>query len=204
MSAPTGHRAPVYLARHGRTALNAEGRLRGHLDPPLDDTGHAEAAALAGVLSALRPIRIVSSPLRRAVETAQAISSHLGLDVTVDERLIDRDYGPWAGTTEAEVVSEFGSLDDAPGVESRHALLARAREALDAVLPLLTEGPVVLVAHDAVNRALLADLAPELLTRGPIEQHTACWNMMVREPGRWRVTRVNEVPSGSSSVGRGE
>ena len=204
MSAPTEHRAPVYLARHGRTALNAEGRLRGHLDPPLDDAGHAEAAALAGVLSALRPIRIVSSPLRRAVETAQAISSHLGLDVTVDERLIDRDYGPWAGTTEAEVVSEFGSLDDAPGVESRHALLARARDALDAVLPLLTEGPVVLVAHDAVNRALLADLAPELLTRGPIEQHTACWNMMVREPGRWRVTRVNEVPQGSSSVGRGE
>ena len=120
------------------------------------------------------------------------------------DRRDDRDYGPWAGTTEAEVVSEFGSLDDAPGVESRHALLARAREALDAVLPLLTEGPVVLVAHDAVNRALLADLAPALLTRGPIEQHTACWNMMVREPGRWRVTRVNEVPQGPSSVGRGE
>ena len=56
MSAPTEHRAPVYLARHGRTALNAEGRLRGHLDPPLDDTGHALAAiSVAGPVGRFRP-----------------------------------------------------------------------------------------------------------------------------------------------------
>ena len=56
----------VYLVRHARTALNADGRLRGHLDPPLDDVGRSEARELAVVLASLRPVRVVTSPLRRA------------------------------------------------------------------------------------------------------------------------------------------
>jgi broad specificity phosphatase PhoE len=68
----------VLVIRHGRTALNADGRLRGHLDPPLDEVGRREAAAVAAVLSEFRIVRILSSPLLRALQTAGAIAEVAG------------------------------------------------------------------------------------------------------------------------------
>jgi broad specificity phosphatase PhoE len=77
----------VYLARHGRPALNADGRLRGLSDPPLDEVGVEEVARLAAALAPRRPVAVVSSPLRRAVATAQAIGAAAGAPVTIDARL---------------------------------------------------------------------------------------------------------------------
>ena len=65
----------VYLARHGRTALNAEDRLRGLSDPPLDEIGLAEVARPAEVLAARNPHRGDRAPLQRAVATARAIGA---------------------------------------------------------------------------------------------------------------------------------
>lgn len=183
--------ARLYLVRHGRTALNAAGRLRGRLDPSLDEVGRAEASALAAVLAALRPVRVVSSPLRRAIETAEAIATAADLSVLIDGRLADRDYGPWAGSTEGQVIEEFGSLDGAPGVETAASVLKRAREALDDNAASLGDGPVVMVAHDAVNRLLLTALDPGLKHR-TLPQPTACWNVLVRKADRWLVERVGE------------
>jgi broad specificity phosphatase PhoE len=87
----------VFLARHGRTALNAEGRLRGLSNPPLDEVGIAEAARLANALEPKHPTAVICSPLQRAVATAQAIGTASGAPVTVDVRLNDRDYGPVTG-----------------------------------------------------------------------------------------------------------
>ncbi len=66
--------ATVYLVRHGRTALNAQGRLRGLADPPLDSTGEQQALAAAGVLRALPVHAVVCSPLQRARRTAVLIA----------------------------------------------------------------------------------------------------------------------------------
>ena len=62
----------VFLARHGQTALNAQGRLRGLSDPPLDEVGIAEATRLAAALASKHPTAVICSPLQRAVATAQA------------------------------------------------------------------------------------------------------------------------------------
>ena len=78
----------VLLVRHGRTALNAENRLRGRLDPDLDEVGRAEVQAIAAELAAMKPTRVVSSPLRRAVQTAEAIARQAGVRVVVDNGLI--------------------------------------------------------------------------------------------------------------------
>ncbi|MCB9439867.1 MAG: histidine phosphatase family protein [Mycolicibacterium sp.] len=185
----------VYLVRHGRTALNAEGRLRGLADPPLDDTGRAEAARLAVALAAEHPAAVRSSPLQRAVATAAAIASAAGLDAEPDPRLNDRDYGPATGELRSEVEARYGSIDAAPGVESSAVLTARARAAFDA---LVTEGlgsPLVLVSHDAFNQALLGDLDPTLTGVG---QRTACWNRIVRDDGRWRVDAVDQKPEATT------
>jgi broad specificity phosphatase PhoE len=72
---PTGCRV-VDLVQHGRTGLNVDGRLRGHLDPPLDEVGVREASDLGHAFASLpvRPVCIVSGPLARTRETATAIA----------------------------------------------------------------------------------------------------------------------------------
>jgi broad specificity phosphatase PhoE len=92
----------VYLVRHGRTTLNAEGRFRGRLDPPLDAVGWREAEAAGRRLQAASPIRVFSSPLRRAAETAEALARATGAPMELWEDLVDVDYGAWEGLTADE------------------------------------------------------------------------------------------------------
>ena len=191
---PVTNNARVLLVRHGRTVLNAENRLRGRLDPELDAVGLAEADALAEALAAREPARVVSSPLRRAVQTAEAIARRAGVRVQVDRGLIDRDYGSWAGHTKDELIDRWGSVDAAPGVERPEHVLYRACVVLVQQLDFLGPHPVVLVSHDAVNRALLAHLDPALGPASRIDQRTACWNELVRVMGDWRVELVDQKP----------
>lgn len=186
----------VLIVRHGRTALNAANLLRGRLDPELDDVGVAEVSALAVALAERRPVRVICSPLHRAVQTAAAIGHRAGVRPEIDIWLTDRDYGEWAGHTKDEVVAEWGSLDAAPGVESADHLLNRAMIALDRQIAYLDDQrPVVLVSHDAVNRALLAHLDSELGPEQLIGQRTACWNEIERVDGDWRVLLVDQKPA---------
>lgn len=188
----------VVLARHGQTELNAGGLLRGHLNPALDAVGEAEAVALgravAHLLGERRVAKIASSPLRRAVQTATAIGVSLPAApaVQIAEGLMDRDYGRWAGHSRIDVERRFGSLDAADGVEAPADVAERARYVLDAQVPLLTSGPVVLVAHDAVNRLLLASLDPSLGPADTIGQDTACWNLLSYHHDSWHVELVNQ------------
>lgn len=182
----------VFLVRHGHTELNGAGVLRGHLDPALDAVGESEAYALAVALAYSRPARLVSSPLRRATQTAEALGFRTRLQVEIEPRLIDRDYGRWAGRRMDELIAEHGALEAAPGVESAESVIARARGVLDDQVPWLAAGPVVMVAHDAVNRLLLAQLDPRLGPAESIGQDTGCWNLVVRRRERWSVEKVNQ------------
>lgn len=180
----------VYLARHGRTALNAEGRLRGLSDPPLDEVGLSEVARLGQVLATKQPIAVVSSPLQRAVATAEAIGKAAGVPVNVDVRLNDRDYGPMTGHPRDEVEKQYGSVDAAPGVEPLAAVADRAKRAFFELTAELAPGPIVLVSHDAFNGALLAQLDPSL---EKVRQRTACWNQLSLVDGKWRVDAYDQV-----------
>ncbi|MCX2930943.1 histidine phosphatase family protein [Mycobacterium sp. CVI_P3] len=181
----------VYLARHGRTALNAEDRMRGLSDPPLDEVGVAEAARLAAVLGPTRPVAVISSPLKRAVATAQSIADAAGIAATVDDRLNDRDYGPHTGAKRADVIAHYGSIDNAPGVEPLAAVRQRAVSAFTELVAEYDSGPLVLVSHDAFNRALLSQLDPTLIDA---PQRTACWNQLSVVDGTWRVDVYDQKP----------
>lgn len=182
----------VYVARHGRTALNADGRLRGLSDPPLDEVGIAEVARLADALATRRPQAVITSPLQRAVATAQAIGTAARAPVTVDARLTDRDYGPMTGLRRDDVEHRYGSVDSAPGVENRTALADRAQRAFLELVSEFVADSIVLVSHDAFNTALLARLDPSLEpTR--IGQRTACWNQLSLVEGAWRVDAYDIV-----------
>ncbi|MFE4454110.1 bifunctional RNase H/acid phosphatase [Streptomyces sp. NPDC056796] len=112
-SAPDlGAPATFYLLRHGETALTPEKRFSGSggSDPELSETGRHQAACAAEAFAALGTVQeIVSSPLRRCRETAQAVADRLGLEVRVEEGLRETDFGVWEGLTFAEVRERHGA-----------------------------------------------------------------------------------------------
>ena len=121
----------VVLWRHGQTDLNIAGRIQGSLDVPLNDSGRSQAQAAAAVLAEYSPSLVVSSPLARAHSTAQALAHSLDLDVAVDDRLVERDFGRWEGLDRDAIRSGWpeqfatwtsGGQPEGLGVETRAAV----------------------------------------------------------------------------------
>jgi broad specificity phosphatase PhoE len=194
----TGDRAGrtlVYLVRHGQTPLNAAGVLRGLLDPSLDETGREQARRLGVALGPALPSAVVASPLRRARQTAQPIADRAGREVTTDQRLIDRDYGQWAGRSRESVAAEWGSIDDAPGVEPIPVVRDRAVRGLTEIARRGRGGTVVAVSHDVVNRELLAAFDAALGDPDEIPQDNGCFNTLELRGEEWAVLSVNQIPA---------
>ena len=192
--------ARVYLVRHGQTALNESGVLRGHLDPPLDDTGRHQAQKVGLVLGARQPAVIIASPLRRAIQTAEPIAERAGLVEETDECLMDRDYGEWAGVPRQDVIDRWGSVDAAPGVEPQQTVRARAVDGLSAIARRCSGQAAVVVSHDAVTRQVLMALDPGLGDADELPQDNGCYNALEWHDGFWTVLSVNELPAEALSV----
>jgi broad specificity phosphatase PhoE len=182
----------VLLARHGQTALNVEGRLRGLANPPLDEIGRAEAERLGAELAERDPSVVVSSPLDRAVQTARIVALAAGVPHLIDERFNDRDYGPWTGHLKADVVEKWGSVDDAPGAESVSSVLARSLPALDQILYEHLGHAIVIVTHDAVIRPLVEAIDSSLTD---LRVPSGSWNELMRANGRWTVVSIDNITS---------
>jgi probable phosphoglycerate mutase len=144
----------LLLVRHGRTDHNAAGRLLGRLDPALDDVGHAQAVALAAEVAHLVPgAAVVSSPLRRARETAELVADALGTEVALDDRWIELDYGELDGEPLSSLPSDLWATWRAdatfrpPGGESLVDLRIRLAPALDELSGRADRTDVVVVSH---------------------------------------------------------
>ena len=150
----------IIVVRHGRTASNASGLLLGRQDPPLDEAGRAQAAAMAATLAGID--RVVSSPLLRTRQTAEAVAEVAGTEVEVDERFIELDYGEWDGRPVADVAVEEWAEWQAdlgfapPGGESLASLGARVREGLDELVAEARDRDVVVVTHVSPVKAAVA------------------------------------------------
>jgi broad specificity phosphatase PhoE len=188
-------RTLVYLVRHGQTPLNVAGVLRGLLDPSLDETGCEQARRLGAALGPALPSAVVASPLRRARQTAQPVADRAGREVTTDQRLIDRDYGQWAGRSRESVAAEWGSVDDAPGVEPMPVVRDRAVRGLTEIARRGRGGTVVAVSHDVVNRELLAAFDAGLGDPDEIPQDNGCFNTLELRGEEWVVLSVNQIPA---------
>ena len=182
----------IYLCRHGRTQLNVAGLLRGRLDPDLDLVGYSEARDLAEQLGTVGLSRVISSPARRAQATAIPIAKASGLQVELDERLLDRAYGQFDGTPAADVIDQYGSLDAAPGVEPAAAVAERAEAVLaELVAAAARDESVAVVSHDAVIRILLETLAPNPRHTEHVQPRTGCWSLLRRDGEGWRLVVAN-------------
>jgi len=154
----------IYLLRHGQTAFNAERRMQGHMDTPLNARGVKQAAAMGDLLRGLIPDtagwRIVASPLIRTQETAKAAGAALGLPVETDRRLIEVTVGEWEGRLLDEVAAEHPELYKtrqwffhAPGGETWDQMAGRIGAWLDD-LPPEPERKVIAVCHGVTSRVL--------------------------------------------------
>jgi broad specificity phosphatase PhoE len=184
----------VYLIRHGRTGLNAAGWLRGRSDPPLDEVGRVEANRLAVLFAGTKLDAVLTSPLQRAVQTATPLAARTDAPLQSVAALLDRDYGPWNGRPRAEVERSYGSLDLAPGVEARPELERRILAGLRAAAEEHAGRTIAIVAHDAVNRVLLARVDGRFGDPELVPQRTGCWNRLRQAGGRWRVLVIDAVP----------
>jgi len=154
----------ILLARHGETDWNREGRFQGHADPPLNRTGRAQAVDLSVALMAEQLAAVYSSPLRRALETAEVLAASHGLEPVPVDNLREVDVGSWSGLTRAEVEERFPAqfarwLDYGQGWEDGETYDEMGRRAVDALLRLAAahDGERVLaVTHGGPIRAAFA------------------------------------------------
>ena len=154
------------LVRHGQTEWNRVERFRGRADIALNTVGLAQAEATgARVSRTWLPVAVYTSPLSRAVQTAEAIAKHFHLPVQQHAGLVDIDYGAWQGLTPEEVRQRWPEEFDAwynrphlahiPGGETLSDLRARAMPMLDELAAHHAGETVVLVGHTVINRILL-------------------------------------------------
>jgi broad specificity phosphatase PhoE len=163
--------ATVYLARHGQTAYNKERRFQGRLPVPLDETGRAQAAELAGRAAGYGFAALWCSSLRRARETAEIVGERIGLTPREDERLVETDAGDWTDRLFSDVQAEdpqgfarFLGGDPAfafPGGES----FAEQGVRVAAALAEIERGrlPALVVCHGVVIRIALYQRAGHMV-----------------------------------------
>ena len=160
----------LYLCRHGQTDWNADGRLQGQSDIPLNSTGRAQASRngtyLRNVLGeAAATFDFVSSPMDRASETMRIIRRTLRLpedDFRRDERLREIHFGDWQGFTLAEIKSndpaglatrkrdKWNFVPPGDGAENYSGLSARVMPVFEAL-----DRPTIMTAHGGITRAFL-------------------------------------------------
>ncbi|WP_284747512.1 bifunctional RNase H/acid phosphatase [Amycolatopsis sp. RTGN1] len=174
----------LLLLRHGQTEMSALRRYSGRGDVPLTELGRAQAAAAAKRLAAMEglvvdgeAVPIISSPLTRTKQTAQAVADALGGRVETHPGLIETDFGDWEGLTFAEAAERDPELHSSwlgdssvppPGGESFDVVHRRVRKARDELIAEHGGKTLLLVSHVTPIKTLLRmglDAGPQLLFR---------------------------------------
>ena len=157
----------IILARHGETQWNVEEVFRGRIDIELNETGIKQAELLAEYLSGIKIDAVYSSPLRRALKTAEMIASYHKLDVEIAPGLVDFDYGEWQSLAHQQVKDRYKELyaewinsPDRVKMPDGESLSDVRERALGVVSDVIAkyEGTVVLVSHRVVNKVLICAL----------------------------------------------
>lgn len=183
----------IGLVRHGKTDWNAEGKIQGQTDIPLNKEGIAQAIALANRLSGEERIwdAVVSSDLKRAFATAQIIAEKLGIPLLEsDSRLRERYFGEVEGTIEEERHARWGKewRDVADGVESNEAVRARGLNALKEWQHEHAGRNLLVVSHGSFLAQLLDELCSELE-----DQHLSnlSYSILERRKDKWHPQLYN-------------
>ncbi len=161
----------TYFLRHGQTDWNKEGRWQSTNDIPLNDTGRAQAARVRLCMGclAVEPTQVVTSPLSRATETAQIVFAQQAVPIIVEPAFSEISLGDFEGRYQADLRAELGGAYDdwlatnhtepAPNGEPFVDAVQRVREPLANWVQQAGDGPLVIVAHQAIIMAMKVALS---------------------------------------------
>lgn len=195
----------IILVRHGETAWNKEGKFQGRLDIDLNDVGRAQAKKLAEALRDVHIDTIYSSPLKRSMDTANAIAEWHSLPVVKAEEFNEIDHGSWEGMHLDAVIDAHGALYDTwlnnpheakmPGGEELSDIRERAVRKLTEILAGTPDGTTLLIAgHDATNKVVLCyALGLDNSHFWQIKQGNASVSILEYEDKVFRLTLLNDT-----------
>ncbi|MCI9889771.1 histidine phosphatase family protein [Micrococcales bacterium 31B] len=193
----------IHIWRHGQTDHNAQLRVQGTVDVPLNERGLEQARVGAAALGQFKVRKIVTSPLLRAAATATALTEVTGIAAENESLLRERAYGSWEGLTHDEILAAHpeqfkrwlaGYDPEGVGVETRAAVGERFVQAV--VRHVLEPGAtdVVLVCHGGIAVAGMVALLGQDPSNspwfGPLDN--CRWaTMQLRSGGAWRINEFN-------------
>jgi broad specificity phosphatase PhoE len=194
----------VLLVRHGQTEWNREQVFRGRADIPLSETGLKQAEALGRRLADERLSAVYSSPLNRALVTAEHLTGTSGFQPQAVDGLTDMSYGEWEGWQCRQVEQQYPELYACwlsephlvrpPGGEMLAEVRERATAALEEIIARHPRATVAVVSHRVVNKVLLCaalGLGDDAFWR--IRQDTCCLNVMEHDGTGLSVCLLNDT-----------
>jgi len=194
----------LIIWRHGQTEWNVENRMQGHTDVALDAVGHAQAAAAAATLAAMRPDVIVASDLRRTADTAAPLSAVTGLPAHLDPRIRERSFGQWQGMLVADVATTYpaeferwrhGETVAGCDVEEIDDFAKRVSEGVLDAVAMADDGTVVVVTHGGSAKQALGGLLgwPPSVTRQVIGLSNCHWTELRHSAQRGWLLQAHNV-----------
>lgn len=157
----------LYIIRHGETDWNNEKKLQGRSDIPLNDYGRELADITSEALKDITFDVIYSSPLKRALETAEILKRNRNAELITDDRLKEMCFGTYEGQVTDSLPEGFRNFFEAPdkyvppeGGETYDMVLKRAKDFIDTIImpEAGTDKIILVVAHGALNRGLMLNL----------------------------------------------
>jgi broad specificity phosphatase PhoE len=194
----------IYLVRHGQTAWNKEEIFRGRTDVPLDETGLKQAELVGEYFKGMEVGAIYSSPLSRALKTAQKIAQFHDVEVQPLPGIIDMSFGKWEGRPHQEIRENDGEtyrhwveephLVRLPGGEGLDDVRVRTMAALEEVIRNHPGKTLVLVSHRVICKVLIcAILGLDNSHFWQITQDTTAINLIQYRNGKYILSLMNET-----------
>jgi broad specificity phosphatase PhoE len=193
----------LVLIRPGETDWNRQGRWQGWVAAPLNEHGWQQARKLAHFIRHIGMAALYSSDLRRARETAECLSEHIGYPAILDARLRERNIGLWQGLTLDEMrawyTDEYTALLKdidgymIPGGESRLDVKKRVMVAYEDIITADKGETVGILSHTTTLKVLLAEIVPGY---NPIEVdvgNTSVTTLRRLDKNRWELVAVNDI-----------
>jgi broad specificity phosphatase PhoE len=193
----------VILIRPGETDWNRQRRWQGWVESQLDDFGRAQAKQLARYIRNIGMSALYASDSRRAVETAELLSSQLGFEPVYDKRWRERDIGAWQGMTLNEIRAwypdDYRKLQAdvenfrVPEGESRADVRQRVTQAFNESLAEDKGSTIGILTHTTSTHMLLDSLIAGYDIYAAVLGNTAVTTIRLGESGKWEVVALNDL-----------
>ncbi|MEY4990716.1 MAG: hypothetical protein RIS08_942 [Actinomycetota bacterium] len=188
------------LLRHGQTDWNINLRLQGTADIPMNEVGISQIEVAADRLAAQSWDLILSSPLGRAMHSAEIVAARLGIaEVQVEPLLLERSFGIGEGLEYSQWHEQYGALDEIPGAESASQVISRANLLLEKVASEYRGRRVLAVSHGALIRFVLSEVSEGLVPpKGERLQNASLHEL--HHTDIWRLRAWAPNPLGSETL----